>query len=123
VALVVVIDGDRFKMQQRLRQFAQQLTKEGLAARGHDEMIAICVPTRNIETWELWLCGDREVDEERDFKRRFREAEQRGEASARKAAEAWFQRLSPKEETNERRTLPSLAEGREEVRRLDGVGS
>ncbi len=121
VALVVVIDGDRIKMQERLRQLDRQLTKVGLAKRGPDERIAIFVPTRNIETWELWLYGYSEIDEEGDFKRLFEKAQRQDKALTKKAVAAWFHSLSRKQAAVERKTLPSLHAGREEIRRLDKV--
>ena len=117
-ALVVAIDGDRVKMHERLRQLDQQLVDAGLPKRGEDEMIVICVPTWSIETWELWLCGRRDLDEDSDYKSRFRKAQRRGTASAKDAVDAWFRSLSPEEDKLERETLPALAAGRVEVRRL-----
>lgn len=117
-ALVVAVDGDRFKLKQRLQQLDRKLTEEGSKERGPQESIVIFVPTRSIETWELWLCGARDLDEKSDYKQRFRLAEARGEASPKAAAEAWFRDLSPEEEADERRRLPSLTAGRDEVERL-----
>ncbi len=119
VALVVVIDGDDVKMRQRLLQLDLQLTDGSLEKRGKDERIAIFIPTRNIETWELWLCGDSQVDEEMDFKRQFQRAQQCDKAITKKAVAAWFQGLSPEQQAAEQETLPSLAAGRVETRRLD----
>lgn len=116
--LVVAIDGDRFKLQERLRHLDQELVKAKLPTRGPDEAIVICVPTRNVETWELWLCGDREVDENGDFKHRFRDAGRRGEASAKLAVQGWFE-LSSEERHLETTRLPALAAGRKEVDHLD----
>lgn len=118
-ALVVAIDGDRFKLKKRLRQLDQKLTEERLPTREGAERITVFVPTWSMETWELWLCGARDLDEERDFRRQFQKAQDRGEASAKVAAEAWFRILSADEEAIERRKLPSLAAGRMEIGRLD----
>jgi hypothetical protein len=119
-ALVVAIDGDRGKLQGRMRQLDQKLEDAGLPKRGKDEMIVICAPTWSVETWELWLCGDESVDEETDCKRRYRDAERRGDVSPKKAVESWFRSLSDDETQLEQETLPALAAGRLEVRRLDG---
>jgi len=116
-ALVVAIDGDRYKLQERLQQLDQKLSDESLPMRANAEKIAIFVPTRSIETWELWLCGNREVDENGDFKELFKAAEGRGEASARAAAAAWFDTTEQNE--IEQRRLPSLTAGRTEIERLD----
>jgi len=117
-ALVVAIDGDREKLHGRLRQLDEKLEENGLSKRTGDDMIVICVPTRNVETWELWLCGDRDLDEETDYKWQFREAVQRGEASTKIAARTWFDPLSEKERRLEESTLPALAAGRAEIQRL-----
>ena len=119
-ALIVAIDGDHDQLRERLRQLDQRLERAGLDRRGENEKIVICVPTRNVETWELWLCGDRDLDETQNYKTRFHEAARRGEASAKKAVEAWFRSLSEEEERTEEKTLPSLAAGRREIRRLEG---
>jgi hypothetical protein len=118
-ALVVAIDGDRKKLHGRMQQLDQELEDAGLPKRGNDEMIVVCVPTWSIETWELWLCGERDVEEETDCKRRFQDAERRGDASPRKAVESWFRDLSEGELRLEEETLPSVAAGRQEVQRLD----
>ncbi len=121
-ALVVAIDGDRLKVHGRMRQLEQQLGDAGLSKREQTELIVICVPTWSIETWELWLCGDREIDEDHRYKTRYQGAKRRGEASAKSAAKAWFSSLSPEEQELEQETLPSLAAGRVEVERLDRAG-
>lgn len=120
-ALVVAIDGDRAKLNRRLSQLDQALAEAGLPARGKNERIAIFVPTRNVETWELWLCGHRDIDEETDFKQRFRDAERRGEISPKLAVKSWFRQLSDEERRQEEETLPALVAGRLEVRRLDSA--
>ena len=121
-ALVVAIDGDRFKLKERLRQLDQRLADESPPRRGQAERIAVFAPTRSIETWELWLCGDRELDEAGDFKRRFHQARDRGEVSAKDAVASWFRPLSSEQEAIEQKTLPSLAAGRAEIERLDRSG-
>ena len=118
-ALVVVIDGDRNKLRERLRQLDQKLEDAGLAPRGSDEKIAVFVPRRNIETWELWLCGHRDLDEDNDYKHRFHTAEGQGEASVKDAVAMWFQSLTTEDRILEEQRLPSLAAGRNEIRRLE----
>lgn len=114
-ALVVAIDGDRWKLPKRLRQLDEQLIKAGLSKREGNEKTVIFVPTRNIEPWELWLCGDRDVDEDGDFKSKCRKARGRGAVSAKAAVAAWFEDPSADEEN----TLPSLTAGRAEIGRLE----
>ncbi len=117
-ALVVVIDGDRAKMKERMRQLDHQLTDAELAERGLEERVAVFVPTRNIETWELWLCGEHNIDEDGDYKRQLREATRRDEASVISAVDAWFRNLSPQEIATEKKIVPSLAAGRTELQRI-----
>lgn len=118
-ALVVAVDGDHFGLRERLRQLDKRLAEEDLPRREAGEAIAVFVPTRSIETWELWLCGDREVDERNDFKQRYQAALKRREASAKQAAAAWFESLPTEEALIEQQRLPSLSAGRKELRRLD----
>jgi hypothetical protein len=66
----------------------------------------------------MWLCGAREIDEQAEYKEAFRREVERGAMSARRAAEAWFASLSPKERETEEVRLPALAHGRKEVSRL-----
>ncbi len=72
---------------------------------------------RTIETWEMWLCGAHEVDEQTDYKNAFRREAERGKMSSRQAVEAWFAFL-PEERQAEESRLPALAYGRKEVARL-----
>lgn len=118
-ALVVAVDGDRFGVQERLLQLDQKLADAELGARGLAERIAIFVPTRNVETWELWLCGARNLDEERDFKTAVPQDKAGRRASVKRAVEAWLKDLAPEEQELEEKTLPALAAGREEIRRLE----
>ena len=119
-ALIVAIDGDRDKLHRRLQRLDRALEDAGFDVRGDDDPIVLFVPTRNIETWELWLCGLRDIDEETDFKRRFQEAKARRKVSAKEAAKAWNKPLSEQERKLEEKTLPALAAGRLEIRRLNG---
>jgi len=117
-ALIVAIDGDHYKLKERLRQLEKRLRDEGLSGRNEGERIVVFIPTRSIETWELWLCGERQIDESKDFKDIFRRAQN---ASGKKAVEAWLPQLSPKEEVLEKKRLPSLAAGRKELERLSST--
>ncbi len=122
-ALVVAIDGDEAKMRGRMRQLEQKLADAGVPKREPTELIVICIPTWNIETWELWLCGDRAIDENHDYKNRFRDALRRGDVSAKDAAKSWFRSRAPEERVHEREALPSLSAGRDEVERLNRTGN
>jgi hypothetical protein len=61
--LVVVIDADKYTIQERLKQLEAALEDDGLPKRQANEKIAIFVPKRNIETWIHYLKG-KAVDEE-----------------------------------------------------------
>ncbi len=117
-ALIVVLDGDQFMLTKRIQQLDEQLVAAGLDKRNSSDKILVFVPTRNIETWELWLCGHYDLDEQADYKEQFRKAVGRGEASVKESIEAWFRQLSERENQREQETLPSLAAGRQEIRRL-----
>jgi len=116
VGLLVVIDGDKAGLQGRLEEI---YAAAGLTRRAAwEKKIARCVPSRNIETWEMWLCGAREVDEQTDYKETFRREVERGAMSAPMAVEAWFAPLTPEQRQIEEVRLPALAHGRKEVTRL-----
>jgi hypothetical protein len=115
VALLVALDGDSAGFQKRLAEIGEAA---GFTDAAWEKRIARCVPCRNVETWVMWLCGAREIDEQTDYKHMFQQQAERGEMSARKAAEAWFEPLTPEERQKEQGQLPALAYGRKEVDRL-----
>ncbi len=118
-ALVVAIDGDREKLHGRLERLDRRLETAGLPRRTENESIIICVPSRNIETWEIWLCGVRDIDEKQDYQQRFREAERQDKASPKMAVREWFRSLSAAGSRLEEKTLPALSAARAEVRRFE----
>lgn len=116
VGLLVAMDADEIGFQRRYEDIKKALRKEGLD--GKDlERVAICIPSRNVETWKLWLCGFRDLDEHKDFKKRF-EREVKPGLRVKQLVEAWCARLSEQEAQEEARVLPALAHGRKEVARL-----
>ena len=114
VALLVVIDGDSTGLQGRLEEVR---SAAGFSGETWEERIATCVPCRNVETWEMWLCGNREVDEWTSYKQAFHREVERGTMSARQAVEAWFAITTESQQAEEER-LPALAHGRKELGRL-----
>lgn len=114
VGLLVVIDGDTAGFQRRLQEIA---AAAGLTGASWEERIGKCVPCRSVETWEMWLCGKRELDEQTSYKHTFRRHVEQGAMSARQAAEAWLD-SPPDRQAEEARRLPALAHGRKEVARL-----
>ena len=80
VALIVMIDGNTEGLRARKRALARALAQAGLEARSRSERIALCVPTRNIETWLQAANEAPGVDEGADYKSdwRRREAADRG---------------------------------------------
>jgi hypothetical protein len=66
VALIVMIDADRYSVEDRLRYLENALSDEGLS-RENSDRVAIFVPNRNIETWIYYLKGE-DVDEDTDYK-------------------------------------------------------
>ena len=113
VGLLVVIDGDTAGFQRRLQEIA---AAAGLTGASWEERIGRCVPCRSVETWEMWLCGERELDEQTSYKHDFQRQVEQGEMSARQAAEAWLD--TPPDQQAEEARLPALALGRKEVARL-----
>ena len=82
------------------------------------EKIAACVPCRTVETWELWLCGRRDLDEIHDYKADLQAEKRKDRMISAKAVQGWFTQLSEAAARIESSQLPSLAAGRAEVSRL-----
>lgn len=113
VGLLVVIDGDATGLAGRLKELADAANLTGAT---WEQKIAKCIPCRSIETWELWLCGARSLDEQTSYKTEFRAKVEEGAMGARKAAEAWLD--VPPDREAEERSLPALVHGRKEIARL-----
>jgi hypothetical protein len=111
IALIVAIDADLDTVARRQRQLDETL--DG-SSRQPAERIALVVPRRNIETWLAVLLDPNttDVDEDTDFKHRFRDrtAEACANAGPRFAE---FLRRGP--QTTD---LPSLTAVRPEIARL-----
>jgi hypothetical protein len=114
VGLVVVLDGDELGLSRRLKELDETLDQK----RGSHERVAACVPTRNVETWEYWLCGARDVDESTDYKIAFQREVGRGSMNRNRAVEAWFAQSSEAQRQLEVEHVPSLAAGRQELASL-----
>jgi hypothetical protein len=115
VALLVVIDGDSTGREGRLEEIR---AAAGLTGAAWEEHIGRCIPSRSVETWEMWLCGRHEVDETTSYKEAFHREVERRQMSSRQAVEAWFLHLTPEEQKIEEDKLPALFHGRKEVDRL-----
>ncbi len=116
VALLVVIDGDDAGFKRRRREVHEKLRSEGFDVRKLNR-IAICIPSRNVETWKLWLCGFlSDPDEQTDYKTT-RQSELKT-IRRNQLLEAWFAPLSDEQRQLEETTLPALASGRAEINRL-----
>ena len=112
--LVVVVDGDDKGVARRKQSVDDTLHAAGLDRRGRGETILIAVPTWSIETWLLWLCGVRDLNEEESLKDRGKQEEGKGVVSVSAAVEAWMAPPDPNEPT----VVPSLSDGRLEMDRL-----
>jgi hypothetical protein len=111
LCLIAVRDGDRYGVASRKADFDAAL---GMS-READETIATPVPTWSIETWLFALLGDDTIKEDSSQKYRF-EQQYRGRAerqALREAAKAWPIRA------NKAESVPSLADGKAELRRID----
>jgi hypothetical protein len=116
IGLLVALDADDAGFQRRYEDVMKALREEGLAGKSLNR-VAVCIPARNVETWELWLYGIRDLDEHTDFKARFHHKVKPG-LRPKQLVEAWFAELSAAERQEEARILPALARGREEIKRL-----
>jgi hypothetical protein len=113
--LLVVVDGDQVGFQGRLAEIRNALREAGIEDEEPDR-IAICIPTRNVETWALWLCGVSDLEEQTDYKWRYRQEFKPG-LGRHDLVEAWLT-TPPERRQAEARHLPALAHGRAEVERL-----
>jgi len=115
--LLVVVDGDA-EFRRRLTEIHKILREVGIVEE-EPSRIAICIPTRNVETWCLWLCGESDLDEQTDYKSRY-QREFKLNVGPRGLAEAWLT-TPPERLEAEKRCLPALAHGRAEIERLRQV--
>jgi hypothetical protein len=115
VGLVVVVDGNSVGFQERLTEIRKVLREVGIDD-VQPERIAICIPTRNVETWAMWLCGESDLDEHTDYKSRYHRAFKL-EVGPRDLAKAWLT-TPPERLEAEKRCLPALVRGRAEIERL-----
>lgn len=72
--LMVMIDGDRNSPAERGEAFDEACDAQEVPRREADESVAYLVPTRNIETWIVYLRGE-DVDEEIAYPKLARERE------------------------------------------------
>ena len=61
-ALVIMIDGDKYNIEQRQKQLDEACKQRGVEPRVPSDNVVVLVPRRNIETWFAYLDGE-EVDE------------------------------------------------------------
>lgn len=72
--LMVMIDGDRSSPAERAEAFDRACDAQDVPRREPDEPVAYLVPTRNIETWIVYLGGE-DVDEKTVYPKLERERE------------------------------------------------
>ncbi len=121
--LVVHLDADPgHSATERHDQLAAKLAEAGQPRRGPDEAIAELVPKRNIETWihaldpELAAKSKRPLDEDNEFPKF-----QGRESVCAPAAEAFAIHARNGSMPPIVESIPSLADGLGEFRRLDGL--
>lgn len=120
VIAIVVIDGDEKGILRRRQEFVALLKGAGEPAiEPDDPRFAVVVPCWHIETWVAWLCGHRPVDEQT----RYKVADPQGASVARRIkSREYSARLAAKSWTpphaDEPSRVPSLANARQELRRL-----
>lgn len=61
--VAAIVDGDTIGTIERIQQFDNECTEQGVPVRSAADEVAIIVPTRNIETWISYLKGE-DVDED-----------------------------------------------------------
>lgn len=67
--LVVMIDGDRYGVDERLRWLEHACRQAGVLWRSDRERVAIFVPTWNLETWFHYLGGNSVTEGKKDYPR------------------------------------------------------
>ena len=65
IALIVMTDADNLSVKQRLNQLSSILQENNLPDRQKEEVIAIFIPKRNIETWIGYLKGEKVNEEDK----------------------------------------------------------
>ncbi len=56
--LILVIDGDRYGVEGRLRQLDRDCEAGGVGVKSSEDKVAVFIPTWNIETWLAYLDGE-----------------------------------------------------------------
>jgi hypothetical protein len=112
--LVVVVDGDTLGLPARLKEINEYLARANMEGLRNVDKVAVCVPCRNIETWCLWFCNVRTLNEIDDFKSRWGKETHK----TREAANAWFAPSTPSEVDAEKNILPALSAARAELKRV-----
>jgi hypothetical protein len=105
VGLIVVVDGDTVGVSERKKQLDEAAKNGGVKTRTRSDRVAICVPTRNIETWVYALCRDGDVTETADYKKEVTSEE------IHEAASLWVS-------IDDARGLLSYRDTREELKRI-----
>lgn len=89
-SLIVMIDADKFTVEERRSQLSNRLTQAGHQDVRNSEPVIIFIPKRNCETWICALLG-RQVEEDEDCK----DWERPSREDFRRAADALFQWSRP----------------------------
>ena len=69
VSLVVLVDGDRYGLSERLTQLDTACDQERVPRRQANESVFVFVPTWSIETWLAYLDGQSVVEDESNYPR------------------------------------------------------
>lgn len=114
IALVVMIDADNKTVEERLREFDKKLEPKkaelNQETRETHEKIAIFVPNRNIETWLHYSFGNKDCNEQDDYKKLYTNND------VHKAAEVFAKNICPDDLPEN--ALPSLHHACNELKRL-----
>jgi hypothetical protein len=117
--ILVVVDGDDAGQRLRQQELDKRLTDSGMEKRDKAEKVAICVPTRTIETWELWLVYDKhDLNESSNYKTTFQaENKQDAKGFGGRVKDAWL-KATREDLKHESERLPSLCSARGELEAL-----
>lgn len=108
--LLVCTDADRYKVSARMRQLESALKAARVRPRGRNELVAIWIPRRNLETWVYFYTHDDPVDETTNYKHKVQGDD--FQAAAQRLGDDLKLQVAPS------RACPSLVQAFAEIKRI-----